>query len=56
MVRKRTKIARVPEDFYEKLMKAMEFRRSNNLCSSKEVRFTEGLRLLNLSNGFNMTL
>ncbi len=56
MAKENTIITRIPKDIYEKLDKALQIRFKNNLISRKDLKMTEGFRLLNRTPEFNLSL
>lgn len=53
---KKTKLVRVTPDLEKDLMKAMEVRFRNKLCSVKELNMREATELLRRTNGIQMSL
>ena len=53
---KRTKLSRITPKLEDELMKAMEVRFRNRLCTIKDLNMREATELLTKSKGINMSL
>ena len=56
MVTKKTVITRIPKEIVDDLGKALDWRFKNNLISRKDLKITEGFRLLRRTPEWNNAL